>query len=45
MKASLTIGLGTTHGFACRPDLSNQTITEAYEKALEQTVSWFKETL
>jgi len=36
---------GTTHGFACRPDLSNQTITEAYEKALEQTVSWFKETL
>ena len=39
MKASLTIGLGTTHGFDCRPDLSNKTITEAYEKALEQTVS------
>lgn len=39
------IGLGTTHGFASRPDLSNQIIKEAYEKGLEQTVSWFKRTL
>jgi len=36
---------GTTHGFAGRPDLSHPAIKDAYEKGLEQIVSWFKKTL
>ncbi|KAJ7126070.1 dienelactone hydrolase endo-1,3,1,4-beta-D-glucanase [Mycena epipterygia] len=35
----------TTHGFASRPDLKYPEIKEAYEKALDQTVEWFKKTL
>jgi len=33
---------GTTHGFACRPNGQIPEIKEAFEKSLEQTVSWFK---
>ncbi|KAF5374137.1 hypothetical protein D9615_008880 [Tricholomella constricta] len=36
---------GTTHGFACRPDLAVKEMREAYEKAFEQTVRWFSKTL
>ncbi|KAF5340564.1 hypothetical protein D9611_007301 [Ephemerocybe angulata] len=36
---------GTQHGFAARPNLKYPEIVEAYEKALEQTISWFKKTL
>lgn len=42
LKSSCT---GTTHGFACRPDLADPQIKEAYEKAFEQTVEWFVKTL
>jgi len=36
---------GTAHGFACRPNLGLQEVKEAYEKALEQTITWFQKTL
>jgi len=36
---------GTAHGFAARPNLQLPEIVEAYNKALEQTISWFKKTL
>ncbi|KAG5728054.1 Protein AIM2 [Termitomyces sp. T112] len=36
---------GTSHGFACSPDLSVTEIKEAYEAAFEQTVRWFSKTL
>ncbi|KAG6830055.1 hypothetical protein H0H87_009405 [Tephrocybe sp. NHM501043] len=36
---------GTLHGFAIRPDLTNPAVKEAYEAALENTVSWFNKTL
>ncbi|KAF6759234.1 dienelactone hydrolase endo-1,3,1,4-beta-D-glucanase [Ephemerocybe angulata] len=36
---------GTQHGFAARPNLKYPEIVEAHEKALEQTISWFKKTL
>ncbi|KAJ2928419.1 hypothetical protein H1R20_g8682, partial [Candolleomyces eurysporus] len=36
---------GTQHGFAARPNLAYPEIVEAHEKALEQTISWFKKTL
>ncbi|KAF9454483.1 alpha/beta-hydrolase [Macrolepiota fuliginosa MF-IS2] len=32
---------GTTHGFACRPNGQIPEIKEAFEKSLEQIVSWF----
>ncbi|KAF8632410.1 hypothetical protein AX17_004851 [Amanita inopinata Kibby_2008] len=36
---------GTTHGFACRPDLSYEDLKQAYEKSLEDTAVWFEKTL
>jgi len=36
---------GTTHGFASRPNLKHPEIREAHEKALQQTIAWFKKTL
>ncbi|KAF9465781.1 hypothetical protein BDZ94DRAFT_1253152 [Collybia nuda] len=37
--------LGTTHGFAIRPNLANPELKESYQKAFEQTVGWFNKTL
>jgi len=37
--------LGTAHGFAARPNLEIPEVEEAYEKAFQQTVDWFKKTL
>jgi len=37
--------LGTAHGFAARPNLEVPEVKEAYEKAFQQTVDWFKKTL
>ena len=37
--------LGTAHGFAARPNLELPDIVEAYQKAMEQIVSWFVRTL
>lgn len=37
--------LGTAHGFAVRPNLALPEVKEAYEKAFEQTVEWFENTL
>lgn len=36
---------GTTHGFGCRPDLENEAVKKAWEKAAEETVGWFEEHL
>lgn len=36
---------GTVHGFAARPNTQLPEIKEAFEKSLEQTVSWFKKRL
>ncbi|KAG6840738.1 hypothetical protein C0991_004756 [Blastosporella zonata] len=36
---------GTLHGFAIRPDLTNHVVKEAYDAAVEHTVSWFNKTL
>ncbi|KIJ51284.1 hypothetical protein M422DRAFT_244466 [Sphaerobolus stellatus SS14] len=36
---------GTTHGFAARPNLKNETIKKAFEESFEQTVAWFEKTL
>ncbi|KAI0269775.1 dienelactone hydrolase endo-1-3,1,4-beta-D-glucanase [Gloeopeniophorella convolvens] len=36
---------GTTHGFACRPNLAVPEVKAGYEGALEQTIAWFKKTL
>jgi carboxymethylenebutenolidase len=32
---------GTTHGFACRPEVKIPIIAAAFEKAMEQKVNWF----
>lgn len=37
--------LGTTHGFAIRPNLGIPAIKEGFEKGFDQTVDWFKKTL
>ncbi|KAF9534029.1 dienelactone hydrolase endo-1,3,1,4-beta-D-glucanase [Crepidotus variabilis] len=36
---------GTAHGFACRPNFEYPDVKDAYEKAFEQTVTWFQKTL
>ncbi|TEB27396.1 dienelactone hydrolase endo-1,3,1,4-beta-D-glucanase [Coprinellus micaceus] len=36
---------GTQHGFACRPNNKYPELVEQYEKALEDTIGWFKKTL
>lgn len=36
---------GTTHGFACRPNLAYPEIEKAYRGALEQSAFWFERTL
>lgn len=40
-----SFGVGTAHGFACRPNLAVPEVKEGYEKALEQTIAWFGKTL
>ncbi|TFK38922.1 dienelactone hydrolase endo-1,3,1,4-beta-D-glucanase [Crucibulum laeve] len=37
--------LGTTHGFAARPNINILEVKEAHDKAREQAVNWFKKTL
>ncbi|THV05298.1 alpha/beta-hydrolase [Dendrothele bispora CBS 962.96] len=32
---------GTTHGFACRPDLEIPEVKEGFEKSFEDTIEWF----
>ena len=36
---------GTAHGFASRPNMKYPEIREAHEKALQQTIEWFRKTL
>jgi len=36
---------GTVHGFACRPATEQPLSVEGQEKALEQTIKWFQNTL
>ncbi|KAJ8087725.1 hypothetical protein PM082_006562 [Marasmius tenuissimus] len=36
---------GTTHGFACRPNMEYPEVKEGFEGAMDQTVEWFKKTL
>lgn len=36
---------GTTHGFACRPNLGNAQVAEAYERSVRQTVEFFNKNL
>ena len=36
---------GTIHGFAIRPNLAFPDVREAFEKAFEAKVEWFKKTL
>lgn len=36
---------GTVHGFAARPNTQLPEIKEAFEKSLQQTVTWFKKHL
>ncbi|GAA5990019.1 hypothetical protein JCM10908_002422 [Rhodotorula pacifica] len=36
---------GTTHGFGCRPDLEEEEVREAWERAAEETSAWFGEHL
>jgi hypothetical protein len=37
--------LGTAHGFAARPVLSNPEVMAGYEGAFEQAVEWFNKTI
>ncbi|POY76206.1 hypothetical protein BMF94_0401 [Rhodotorula taiwanensis] len=36
---------GTTHGFGCRPDLEDEAVRKAWDKAALETVAWFAEHL
>jgi len=45
-KCSLSYeSIGTTHGFAARPNLAYPDVKEAYEQCLVQAIDWFKKTL
>jgi len=37
--------LGTTHGFASRPNMEYPEVKEGFEQAFEQTVNWFNKTI
>ncbi|KAH8923224.1 alpha/beta-hydrolase [Atractiella rhizophila] len=42
VESELKIYDGCNHGFAARPDLSDEEQKKGFEKALQQTVDWFK---
>lgn len=37
--------LGTTHGFAVRPNLAIPSVKEAFEASLAASIDWLKKTL
>ena len=45
LLASHVYLIGCAHGFAIRPNLAFPDVREAFEKAFEAKVEWFKKTL
>ncbi|KAH8923063.1 alpha/beta-hydrolase [Atractiella rhizophila] len=42
VQTEMKVYIGCNHGFAARPDLKDPEQKEAFEKALTQTIEWFK---